>query len=67
LWDLDVGPGAADWTSARAARVYRLVFDGEEVRSDSAELVITAEGVEFLESNYTINSQRRLEAGKKAS
>jgi hypothetical protein len=25
--------------------------------------VITAEGVEFLESNYAMNSQRRLSAG----
>jgi hypothetical protein len=37
------------------------------VRSDSAELVITAEGAEFLESNYATNSQRRLGAGQKAS
>ena len=33
-------------------------------RSDSAELLITAEGVEFLESNYAANSQRRLNAGQ---
>jgi curved DNA-binding protein len=36
-------------------------------RSDGAELVITAEGVEFLEANYAINSQRRLTQGQKAS
>ncbi len=36
-------------------------------RSDSAELVITAEGVEFLEANYATNSQRRLTQGQKAS
>ena len=29
-------------------------------RSDNSLLVITAEGVEFLESNYRMNSQRRL-------
>jgi curved DNA-binding protein CbpA len=36
-------------------------------RSDSAELVITAEGVEFLEGNYAMNAQRRLTPGQKAS
>ena len=36
-------------------------------RSDSAALVITAEGVEFLEANYAMSSQRRLAAAKKAS
>jgi len=36
-------------------------------RSDSAELVITVEGAEYLEANYASNSQRRLEAGRKAS
>jgi curved DNA-binding protein len=36
-------------------------------RADSAALVITAEGVEYLENNYAISSQRRLNAGKKAS
>lgn len=36
-------------------------------RSDSAELVITAEGVEFLEANYAVNAQRRLNPGQKAS
>ena len=36
-------------------------------RSDSAELVITADGVEFLEENYAVSSQRRLNPGQKAS
>ena len=36
-------------------------------RSDSAALVITAEGVEFLEANYAMSSQRRLNPAKKAS
>jgi curved DNA-binding protein len=36
-------------------------------RSDSAELVITAEGVEFLEANYAVNAQRRLNPGQQAS
>jgi curved DNA-binding protein CbpA len=36
-------------------------------RSDSAELVITADGVEFLEENYAVNAQRRLNPGQKAS
>jgi curved DNA-binding protein len=36
-------------------------------RSDGSELVITAEGVEYLESNYALNSQRRLSPGQKAS
>jgi len=36
-------------------------------RSDGAELVITAEGVEYLEANYALNSQRRLNPGQKAS
>lgn len=36
-------------------------------RSDSAELVITADGVEFLEANYAVNTQRRLTQGQKAS
>ena len=36
-------------------------------RSDSAALVITAEGVEFLEANYAMSSQRRLPQGQKAS
>ena len=36
-------------------------------RSDSSSLVITAEGVEHLENNYAISSQRRLNAGRKAS
>jgi curved DNA-binding protein CbpA len=47
--------------------VWYLVAKKYIVRSDSAELVITAEGVEFLESNYATNSQRRLNAGQKAS
>jgi curved DNA-binding protein CbpA len=36
-------------------------------RSDAAELVITAEGVEYLEANYAMNAQRRLNPGQKAS
>jgi curved DNA-binding protein CbpA len=36
-------------------------------RSDSASLLITAEGVEFLEQNYTMNSQRRLSPGSTAA
>jgi curved DNA-binding protein len=36
-------------------------------RSDGAELVITAEGAEFLEANYTGRAQRRLTPGQKAS
>jgi curved DNA-binding protein CbpA len=36
-------------------------------RSDGAELVITAEGVEYLEANYALNAQRRLNPGQKAS
>ena len=47
--------------------VWYLVAKKYVTRSDAAELVITAEGVEFLESNYAINSQRRLGAGQKAS
>ena len=32
-------------------------------RSDGSELVITAEGVEYLEANYATNPQRRLNPG----
>lgn len=47
--------------------VWYLVAKKYVTRSDSADLVITAEGVEFLESNYALNSQRRLNPGQKAS
>ena len=33
-------------------------------RSDGSELIITAEGVEFLEATYAINAQRRLNPGE---
>jgi curved DNA-binding protein CbpA len=36
-------------------------------RSDSALLVITAEGVEHLENNYSFNRQRRLNSGTTAA
>jgi curved DNA-binding protein CbpA len=47
--------------------IWYLVAKKYVTRSDSAELVITADGVEFLEANYTLNSQRRLNPGQKAS
>jgi curved DNA-binding protein CbpA len=44
--------------------VWYLVAKKYVTRSDAAELVITAEGVEFLESNYATNAQRRLNPGQ---
>jgi curved DNA-binding protein CbpA len=35
-------------------------------RDDNSRLMITAEGVEYLEQNYRANAQRRLHAGKEA-
>ena len=47
--------------------VWYLVQKKFITRSDAADLVITAEGVEFLEANYAANPQRRLNPGRKAS
>jgi curved DNA-binding protein len=65
MWELESLIGRAreqlDFT------VWYLTAKKYITRSDSAELVITAEGVEFLEANYAMNSQRRLTQGQKAS
>lgn len=47
--------------------VWYLVAKKYITRSDGADLVITAEGVEYLEGNYATNAQRRLNPGQKAS
>jgi curved DNA-binding protein CbpA len=65
LWDLESLIGRA--REQLEFTVWYLTAKKYVTRSDSAELVITAEGVEFLESNYTINAQRRLNPGQKAS
>lgn len=68
IWELETLIGRAreqlDFT------VWYLAAKKYITRSDSAELMITAEGVEFLEANYAMNAQRRLNpgaAGQKAS
>jgi hypothetical protein len=65
IWDLEQLIGRA--REQLEFTVWYLVSKRFITRSDGAELVITAEGAEFLEANYRTNSQRRLEAGKKAS
>lgn len=65
IWELETLIGRAreqlDFT------VWYLAAKKYITRSDSAELMITAEGVEFLEENYAFNAQRRLNPGQKAS
>jgi curved DNA-binding protein len=65
LWDLENLIGRA--REQLEFTVWYLTAKKYVARSDSAELVITADGVEYLESNYATNSQRRLNAGQKAS
>ena len=64
-WDLEHLIGRA--REQLEFTVWYLTAKKYVTRSDSAELVITAEGVEFLESNYAISAQRRLNSGQKAS
>ena len=65
LWDLEQLIGRA--REQLEFSVWYLVAKKFITRSDGAELVITAEGVEFLEANYATNSQRRLTQGQTAS
>jgi curved DNA-binding protein len=65
IWDLEQLIGRA--REQLEFTIWYLTAKKYITRSDSAEMVITAEGVEFLESNYAINSQRRLPQGQKAS
>jgi curved DNA-binding protein CbpA len=65
MWDLEQLIGRA--REQLEFTVWYLTAKRFVTRSDSAELVITVEGAEYLEANYATNAQRRLEAGKKAS
>jgi len=65
MWDLESLIGRA--REQLEFTVWYLTAKKYLTRSDSAELVITAEGVEYLEANYAVNSQRRLTQGEKAS
>lgn len=65
MWDLEQLIGRA--REQLEFTVWYLTAKRFVTRSDSAELVITVEGAEYLEANYASNSQRRLEAGRKAS
>ena len=65
IWDLEQLIGRA--REQLEFTVWYLAAKKYVTRSDGAELVITAEGVEFLEGNYAISAQRRLGAGQKAS
>lgn len=65
LWELESLIGRA--REQLEFTVWYLTAKKYITRSDSAELLITAEGVEFLEANYATNAQRRLGAGQKAS
>jgi curved DNA-binding protein CbpA len=65
MWDLEQLIGRA--REQLEFTVWYLTAKKYITRSDSAELVITAEGVEFLEANYAVNTQRRLTQGQKAS
>ena len=65
MWDLESLIGRA--REQLEFTVWYLTAKKYLTRSDSAELVITAEGVEHLEANYAMNSQRRLTQGQKAS
>ena len=65
MWDLESLMGRA--REQLEFTVWYLTAKKYLMRSDSAELVITAEGVEYLEANYAVNSQRRLTQGEKAS
>jgi len=65
MWDLERLIGRA--REQLEFTVWYLTAKKYITRSDSAELVITAEGVEFLEANYAMNTQRRLTQGQKAS
>jgi curved DNA-binding protein CbpA len=65
LWDLEKLIGRA--REQLEFTIWYLSAKKFVARSDSAELVITADGVEYLEANYATNSQRRLSPGQKAS
>jgi hypothetical protein len=65
MWDLESLIGRA--REQLEFTVWYLSSKRFITRSDGAELVITAEGVEFLEANYAVNTQRRLTQGQKAS
>jgi curved DNA-binding protein CbpA len=66
MWDLEHLIGRA--REQLEFTVWYLSSKKYVTRSDGAELVITAEGVEFLEANYArTNTQRRLTQGQKAS
>ena len=65
MWDLESLIGRA--REQLEFTVWYLTAKRYITRSDGAELVITAEGVEFLEGNYAVNAQRRLTQGQKAS
>jgi curved DNA-binding protein CbpA len=65
LWDLEKLIGRA--REQLEFTIWYLTAKKFVARSDSAELVITADGVEYLEANYATNSQRRLSPGQKAS
>jgi len=65
MWELETLIGRA--REQLEFTVWYLAAKKYITRSDSAELVITAEGAEFLEDNYAMNAQRRLTTGQKAS
>ena len=64
-WDLELLIGRA--REQLEFTIWYLASKKYVTRSDGSALLITAEGVEFLEKNYAISAQRRLNAGKKAS
>jgi len=64
-WDLEQLIGRA--REQLEFTIWYLASKKYVTRSDGSSLLITAEGVEFLENNYAMSSQRRLNAAKKAS
>jgi len=63
-WDLEKLIGRA--REQLEFTIWYLIQKKYVTRSDAALLVITAEGVEHLENNYSINRQRRLNPGTAA-
>ena len=64
-WDLENLIGRA--REQLEFTIWYLIQKKYVTRSDAALLVITAEGVEHLENNYSFNRQRRLNSGTTAA